>query len=97
MSSGFSISGSGEIQCGGSAQGPLREPVALPGHLRELTFYGPYAVVRFSELGENRAVTGLPLHNRLVAAKIEPRRGIYVIGTRSVDIVHWIRIRGVVT
>ena len=90
-------SGTGEIGTVDRAKGRF-EPVAFcPGYLRGLTFFGPYAIVGLSEPRENRAFTGLPLQDRLVAAMVEPRCGIYVIDTRTGDIVHWMRIEGVVT
>src|SRR4029077_12650839 len=73
-------------------------PVAFcPGYLRGLSFIGRYAVVGLSEPRQNRTLAGVPLHDRLAAAKVEPRCAIYVIDTKSGDIAHWLRIEGVVT
>src|SRR5262249_12423380 len=73
-------------------------PVAFcPGYLRGLAFIGPYAIVGLSEPRENHTFAGLPLQERLDAKKAEPRCGVYVIDTRTGDIVHWLRIQGVVT
>ena len=67
-----------------------------PGYLRGLTFIGDHAVVGLSEPRENRTFAGLPLQERLAAAKVEPRCAVYVIDTRTGDVAHWLRIEGVV-
>jgi uncharacterized protein (TIGR03032 family) len=58
--------------------------------------HGDYAVVGLSEPRENKTFAGLPLQDRLVAAKVERRCALYVIDTRTGDIAHWLRIEGVV-
>ena len=74
------------------------EPLAFcPGYLRGLAFIGHHALVGLSEPRQNRTFTGLPLQDRLAAAKVEPRCGVYVIDTKSGDIVHWLRIEGIVS
>ena len=74
------------------------EPVAFcPGYLRGLAFVGRYAVVGLSEPRENRTFAGLALQDRLEREKVEARCGVMVIDTQSGDIVHWARIRGVVS
>jgi uncharacterized protein (TIGR03032 family) len=89
-------SGTGEIGIVDIKQGRF-EPLAFcPGYLRGLTFVGKHAVVGLSEPRENRTFAGLPLHDRLAAEKVEPRCAIYVIDSKSGDIVHWLRIEGVV-
>jgi transposase len=45
---------------------------------------------------ENKTFAGLPLQDRLAAAKVEPRCAVYVIDTRTGDVAHWLRIEGVV-
>jgi uncharacterized protein (TIGR03032 family) len=73
------------------------EPIAFcPGYLRGLSFIGPYALVGLSEPRENKTFSGLPLQERLSAAGVEARCGVYVIDTRSGDIAHWLRLSGVV-
>jgi uncharacterized protein (TIGR03032 family) len=90
-------SGAGEIGTVDLAQGRF-EPVAFcPGYLRGLAFIGPYALVGLSEPRENRTFAGLPLQDRLAAENVAPRCGVYVIDTRTGDILHWLRIEGVVT
>jgi hypothetical protein len=45
----------------------------------------------------NRTFEGLALQDKLAAQQVEPRCALYVIDTRSGDIVHWLRIEGVVS
>lgn len=73
------------------------EPIAFcPGFLRGLTLIGDYAVLGLSKPRENKTFSGLPLDDRLRAADAEPRCAINVIDLRTGDIVHWLRIEGVV-
>ncbi|WP_439597174.1 TIGR03032 family protein [Falsiroseomonas sp.] len=73
-------------------------PMAFcPGYLRGLAFLGNHAIVGLSEPRENRTFAGLPLQERLAAEGAAPRCGLYVIDLASGDIVHWMRISGVVT
>jgi uncharacterized protein (TIGR03032 family) len=89
-------SGAGEVGTVDLASGRF-EPLAFcPGYLRGLDFVGPYALVGLSEPRENRTFAGLPLQDRLAAAKIGPRCGVFVIDTRTGDVMHWLRLEGVV-
>ncbi len=73
------------------------EPVTFcPGYLRGLSFHGEYAVVGLSKPRENRTFTGLALDDNLAAKDAEARCALMVIDLRSGDIVHWLRIEGVV-
>jgi uncharacterized protein (TIGR03032 family) len=73
------------------------EPIAFcPGYLRGLTFIGKFAVVGLSEPREDKTFAGLPLNERLASERVEPRCAIYVIDTTTGDIIHWLRIEGVV-
>ena len=89
-------SGTGEIGTVDLAAKAFRPVAFCPGYMRGLTFVGPYALVGLSEPRENKTFAGLPLQERLVQAKVEPRCGVYVIDTRSGDVVNWLRIEGVV-
>jgi uncharacterized protein (TIGR03032 family) len=89
-------SGTGEVGTVDLARGRF-EPVAFcPGFVRGLSFIGPYALVGLSEPRENRTFAGLPLQDRLATENVGARCGVYVIDTRTGDIVHWLRIEGVV-
>jgi uncharacterized protein (TIGR03032 family) len=90
-------SGTGEVGVVDAKAGRF-EPVAFcPGYLRGLAFVGDFALVGLSEPRENKTFAGLPLQDRLASAKVEPRCAVYVIDTISGDIVHWLRIQGVVS
>ena len=89
-------SGAGEVGTVDLGTGRF-EPLAFcPGYLRGLDFVGPYALVGLSEPRENRTFAGLPLQDRLAAAKVGPRCGVFVIDTRTGDVAHWLRLEGVV-
>lgn len=73
------------------------EPLAFcPGYLRGISFVGDYAVIGSSLQRENRAFSGLSLDDNLKSRHAEPRCGLYVIDLRTGDLVHWIRIEGIV-
>ena len=67
-----------------------------PGYLRGLSFVGNYAVVGSSLQRENRTFSRLALDDNLKSRGAEPRCGLYVIDLRNGDLVHWVRIEGVV-
>lgn len=74
------------------------EPVAFcPGYLRGLTLHGDFAVVGLSKSRENKTFSGLALDENLKIGDAEARCGVQVIDLRSGDVVHWLRIEGVVT
>lgn len=72
-------------------------PIAFcPGFLRGASFTGDYAIVGLSMPRENRTFSGLPLDDRLKKADTDARCALQVIDLKSGDIVHWLRIEGVV-
>lgn len=73
------------------------EPVAFcPGYLRGLSFVGDFAVVGLSQSRGNKTFAELPLEARLQAKQVAPRCGLSVIDLRSGDVVHSLRIAGIV-
>lgn len=73
------------------------EPLAfMPGYARGLSFVGRHAVVGLSKARQNRTFSGLPLDAALEAKKAEARCGLYIVDTLTGDIVHWLRIEGIV-
>jgi uncharacterized protein (TIGR03032 family) len=68
-----------------------------PGYLRGLAFVGDYAVVGLSRPRHDKTFTGLALDETLAAKGAEPRCGLQVIDLRTGDIVHWVRIEGMVS
>jgi uncharacterized protein (TIGR03032 family) len=72
-------------------------PVAFcAGYLRGLYFFGDYALVGLSKPRDNKTFGGLPLDDRLRERGAEARCGVQVIDLRSGDVVHWLRIEGIV-
>lgn len=73
------------------------EPLVFcPGYLRGLSFVGKYAIVGLSNCRENRTFSGLPLDAALAERNAEPRCAIQVIDLETCDVVHWVRMEGVV-
>ncbi|MDZ7750541.1 MAG: TIGR03032 family protein [Gammaproteobacteria bacterium] len=73
------------------------EPVAFcPGYMRGLSFIGNYAVVGLSLPRHNKTFQGLVLDDELARRKATARCGLEVIDLRSGDVVHSVRIEGIV-
>ncbi|MDP2901943.1 MAG: DUF4915 domain-containing protein [Methylovulum sp.] len=66
------------------------------GYMRGLCFHGDFALVGLSKPRHNKNFSGLPLDETLKSRKAEARCGVQVINLRTGDIVHWLRIEGVV-
>lgn len=90
-------SGTGHFGWVDRASGRFEEVAFCPGYLRGLAFQSDFAIVGSSKQRENRTFSGLALDDNLGKAQAEPRCGVYVIDLRTGDIVHWLRIEGVVT
>jgi uncharacterized protein (TIGR03032 family) len=89
-------SGTGQFVTVDVASGRF-EPVAfLPGFARGLAFVGGHAVIGLSLPRESRTFSGLPIDAELKARDAEPRCGLAVIDLASGDMVHWLRIEGMV-
>ena len=89
-------SGTGELGWVDLKTGKFEPVCFCPGYLRGLAFAGQFALVGLSKPRENRTFTGLPLDERLKAKGGEARCAIQVVDLKSGDIVHWIRLEGVV-
>ena len=77
--------------------GPF-EPLAFcPGYLRGLAFVGDYAVVGLSRPRHDKTFGGLALEEELAKRGTDARCGLMIIDLRSGDVVHWLRIEGMVT
>ena len=73
------------------------EPITFcPGYARGLTFCGDFAVVGLSLARENRTFSGLKLDDNLAEKGAEARCALQVIDLRTGDVVHWLRIEGIV-
>lgn len=90
-------SGTGHFGFIDRSTGKFEKVAFCPGYLRGLTFHGDFAIVGLSKSRENRTFSGLELDQNLKAGDAEARCGIQVIDLNSGDVVHWIRIEGVVT
>jgi uncharacterized protein (TIGR03032 family) len=89
-------SGTGEFGFVDRARGSF-EPVAFcPGYLRGLAFSGRFAVVGLSESRHNKTFDDLPLRDRLTEREAEGRCGLQIIDLQSGDVVHGLRISGIV-
>jgi uncharacterized protein (TIGR03032 family) len=76
--------------------GRLERVTFCPGYARGLAIHGRFAVVGLSRPRGKRTFEGLPLDAALKARDAEPRCGLLVIDLATGDIVHWLRIEGVV-
>jgi uncharacterized protein (TIGR03032 family) len=73
------------------------EPVAFcPGYARGLAFIGDFAVVGLSKPRENKTFSGLALDDRLRDKNIEARCQLQVIDLKRGDVVHSLRMEGIV-
>ena len=77
-------------------KGAFEEIAFCPGYIRGLTIHGHFAVVGTSLARRNRTFADLALDEELKRRDVEPRCGLMVIDLRSGDIVHWIRLEGIV-
>lgn len=76
--------------------GEFEEVAFCPGYLRGMAFVGDYAIVGLSQPRDNKTFSDLPLDANLKTKDAEARCGLQVIDLNSGDVVHSIRIEGVV-
>lgn len=89
-------SGTGHFGYLDTETGKFQAVAFCPGYLRGLTFHGDFAIVGLSRPRHNKTFSGLALDENLSSKKTEPRCGIQVIDLRSGDVVHWLRIEGII-
>ena len=89
-------SGTGELGTVDVTSGTFSSVAFVPGFARGLAFVGNHAVVGLSLPRDNRTFSGLPLDEALKARDADARCGLAVIDLTSGDMVHWVRIEGVV-
>ena len=89
-------SGMGEFGAIDLATGKFESIAFCPGYLRGLELYGNYALVGISESRHNKTFSDLPLNDKLAAKNAVPRCGLLVIDLRTGDIVHSLRLEGVI-
>ena len=89
-------SGTGEFGTVDLKRGTF-EPVAFcPGYSRGLAMHGDYGVVGLSKPRHNKTFQGLTLDEKLAQKQAEPRCGLAIINLHSGDVVHSLRIEGIV-
>jgi len=89
-------SGSGRFGRVDPAKGTFEEIAFCPGYIRGLTIHNNYAVLGLSRPRHNKTFSGLALDDELRRRDVEPRCGLMVVDLRSGDIVHWLRLEGIV-
>jgi uncharacterized protein (TIGR03032 family) len=67
-----------------------------PGFLRGMTFVGDYAVVGISKNRENKTFEGMQLDENMKAAGKDPVCGLYIIDSKSGEVVHWLNVEGII-
>ncbi len=89
-------SGTGEFGYINIKKGEFNAVAFCPGYLRGMTFINDYAIVGMSQPRDNKTFNDLPLQANLKEKNAEPRCGLQVIDLNSGDVVHSIRIEGIV-
>jgi len=89
-------SGEGEFGYVDLQTGQFIAVTFCPGYLRGMSFVGDFAVVGLSKPRNNKTFEGLNLHEKLLRKKVQPRCGLQVINLTTGDVVHELRIDGVV-
>ncbi len=90
-------SGSGRFGWIDLQRGAFNEIAFLPGYLRGLAFHRDFAIAATSRPRANRTFSGLALDDALAGKGVDARCGLHVIDLRSGDVVHWLRLEGIVT
>lgn len=67
-----------------------------PGYLRGLAFTENFAIVGLSRPRQQTTLAGLALEENLKDRDAEPRCGLMIIDLNTGDVVHWLRIEGIV-
>jgi uncharacterized protein (TIGR03032 family) len=89
-------SGAGEFGHVDIATGKFEAVALCPGYARGLAFAGNHAIIGLSLARDNRTFSGLALEDTLVARDVEARCGLAIVDLASGDMVHWVRIEGLV-
>lgn len=77
-------------------QGKFVPLTFCPGYLRGLAFWNDYAIVGISRPRQNKTFSGLVLDENLKSKDAEARSGLLVIHLKTGDILHWLRVEGIV-
>ncbi|MEO0354272.1 MAG: TIGR03032 family protein [Cyanobacteria bacterium P01_A01_bin.3] len=90
-------SGTGEFGFVDTNTGQFEAIAFCPGYLRGLAFIGDYALVGMSKPRNNKTFQDLPLDSILKEKSGKARCGIGVIDLRTGDLVHTLRIDGIIS
>jgi uncharacterized protein (TIGR03032 family) len=90
-------SGTGFFGSLNPASGEFQSLTFCPGYLRGLAFINDFAVVGLSRPRHDKTFGGLALDDELKNRGAEARCGLHIIDLRSSDVVHWLRIEGLVS
>jgi len=88
-------SGSGELGYVDLNKGSFEPLCFVPGYARGLAFHGKYALVGLSK-ARNQSFSGLALDEQLQKRNARARCGIVVVDIETGDLLHQLRIEGVV-
>ena len=88
-------SGTGELGSIDPAKGEFEPLCFVPGYARGLAFHGQYALVGLSK-ARNQSFSGLALDDELKKRNAEARCGIAVIDLNTGNLIHSMRIDGIV-
>jgi len=88
-------SGTGELGSVNFKTGQFEPLCFVPGYARGLAFHGKYALVGLSK-ARNKSFSGLALDDALAERKAEARCGIVVVDLDTGDLLHHMRISGIV-
>jgi uncharacterized protein (TIGR03032 family) len=90
--------GTGHLGSIDLAKGRFEPLTFCPGFLRGLAFAGDYAIVGLSGPRHDKTTFGgLALDEELARRAAEPRSGLQVIDLHSGNVVHWVRLEGMVS
>lgn len=89
-------SGTGDLGTIDLQRGQFEPLTFCPGYLRGLAFWNDYAIVGVSRPRHNKTFAGLALEDKLKAKETEAHSGLLIIHLPTGDIVHWLRVEGVI-
>jgi len=89
-------SGTGDFGCVNPDTGYFEPICFCPGYMRGLSFQGDFALIGLSRPRHNKTFSGLALEDNLKSRNAEARCGIQIIDLRTGDVVHWLRMEGVI-
>jgi uncharacterized protein (TIGR03032 family) len=89
-------SGTGRFGHADPATGALVPVTFCPGYARGLACHGRFAVIGLSRPRDNKTFAGLPLDAALEKRGAVARSGLLVVDLLTGDVVHWLRLDGIV-